>query len=165
MSPGRTTNHPNILNIRGNRKGKIKEGGSGTAEGGMDLDHQILVNILCKAREENRIRNEACMGEDPLPQELVGPTQPRARVRGLAQGHPGSWGLRTLVSLPLGLSCHLHMLPSYFLSLSGCLPAPKIAQGTDRVLRLRKGKRKQMDKKPPERTRPTQTGRAEKGVS
>jgi len=46
LSPGRTTNHPNILNIGGNRKGKIKEGGSGTAEGGVDLDHQILVNIL-----------------------------------------------------------------------------------------------------------------------
>lgn len=54
MSPGRTTDHPNILNIGGNRKGKIKEGGSGTAEGGVDLDHQILVNILLLDAEAAR---------------------------------------------------------------------------------------------------------------
>lgn len=51
MSPGRTTNHPNILNIGGNRKGRVKERESGTAEG-VDLDHKILVDILCKARKE-----------------------------------------------------------------------------------------------------------------
>lgn len=45
MSPGRTTNHPNILNIGGNRKGRVKERESGTAEG-VDLDHKILVDIL-----------------------------------------------------------------------------------------------------------------------
>lgn len=48
LSPGRTINHPNILNLGGNREGKFKERGSGTAAGSVDLDHQILVDILCK---------------------------------------------------------------------------------------------------------------------
>lgn len=34
LSPGRTTDHPNILNFGGNRKEQVKERESGSAEGG-----------------------------------------------------------------------------------------------------------------------------------
>ena len=59
MSPGRTTNHPNILNIGGDGKGKVKERESGPADGGVDLDHEILVDILCKREQRTGLDPEA----------------------------------------------------------------------------------------------------------
>ena len=46
---------PNILNIGENRRGKVKERESGSAGGGVALDHEVLVDVLCKARR-SRIR-------------------------------------------------------------------------------------------------------------
>lgn len=80
LSPGRTINHPNILNFGGNREGKVKERGSDPAGGGVDLDHQILVDVLCKQEERAELDTRP-VGTRRVSRGVGGPPSPGAGAR------------------------------------------------------------------------------------